>query len=109
MEDFESFMRFVMDSEIEDALVLKKGTFREVNTRKRTEILQTLDGEDVGSIRELARHLDRKVSAVHKDLKVLLEADIISMRKTGQRKVPEIKHTTVLCEPLNYRTEDEEA
>ncbi|AOV95038.1 hypothetical protein AQV86_03885 [Nanohaloarchaea archaeon SG9] len=101
-EDYNDFMKFLTKSGVEDILVLKRDTFRDVTTPKRTEIIETIQKEEISSIRDLSRKLDRKVSAVHKDLEVLYESNVIDFRKEKESKIPEIKHQNILPEPLVY-------
>jgi hypothetical protein len=101
-EDYSDFMKFLTKSDVEDVLVLKRDTFRDVTTPKRTEIIETIQEEEIDSIRGLSRKLDRKVSAVHKDLEVLYESNVINLKEENGSKVPEIKHQNILPEPLVY-------
>ena len=102
LENYSDFMKFLTKSGVEDVLVLKRDTFRDVTTPKRTEIIETIQQEEISSIRGLSRKLDRKVSAVHKDLEVLYESNVIDFREENGSKVPEIKHQNILPEPLVY-------
>jgi predicted HTH transcriptional regulator len=101
-ENYSDFMKFLTKSGVEDVLVLKRDTFRDVTTPKRTEIIETIQQEEISSIRGLSRKLDRKVSAVHKDLEVLYESNVIDFRKENGSKIPEIRHQNILPEPLVY-------
>lgn len=46
-------------------------------TRKHWDLLQGMTGQDVMSIREAARRVDRDMKAVHGDVQALIEAGII--------------------------------
>lgn len=95
-------MKFLTKSGVEDVLVLKRDTFRDVTTPKRSEIIETIQEEEINSIRGLSRKLDRKVSAVRKDLEVLYENNVIDFREENGSKILEIKHQNILPEPLVY-------
>lgn len=101
-KNYNDYMKFLTKSGVEDVLLLKKDTFREVNTPKRSEIIDVIREEKISSIRDLSRKLDRKVSAVHKDLEVLYENNVIDFREEKGSKIPEIKHQNILPEPLVY-------
>lgn len=100
---YEDFVRFITESDIEDVLILRRDTVRKVFTPKRREILETVRNDEIDSIRDLARKLDREVSAVHGDLEVLYEADIITFEEESGSKIPQLKHSNIIPEPLVYR------
>ncbi len=50
---------------------------------KRTEIIQTMTGQGVLSIREVARRVRRDVKAVHGDVTALIKAGVIDRQDGG--------------------------
>ena len=52
-------------------------------TGKRWEILKTMTGSGVLSIREVARRVNRDVKAVHGDIHALLNAGLLKKSDTG--------------------------
>jgi len=57
-------------------------------------------GDEVESIHELARQLDRHVSAVKGGLDVLVTHGIVDYRTDGQRKVPVLAHPLLFAQPV---------
>lgn len=89
-----------------DVLVLRRENGRDVLTESRLGLLQYLDqhGENIASVSELARRLDRDKGAVSKDLRRLAELDIIEYHGEGdgEAKRPVLKHNHVVIEPVVY-------
>jgi len=85
----------------DDVLVLTRESANKVLTEKRTELLNVIENEDVESVRELARKVDRDPSRVSKDLKILSESNLVTFNDgKGDRKVPEMRHENVFIEPV---------
>lgn len=57
-------------------------------SQKRWDILQLMVGQDAMSIRELARRLGRDVKAVHGDVVLLLDAQLIEKSAEGKIVFP---------------------
>lgn len=57
-------------------------------SQKRWDILQLMVGQDAMSIRELARRLGRDVKAVHGDVQVLIEANLVEKSSDGKIVFP---------------------
>lgn len=89
-----------------DVLVLRRENGRDVLTESRLGLLQYLDqhGENIASVSELARRLDRDKGAVSKDLRRLAELDIIEYHGEGdgEAKQPVLKPNHVVIEPVVY-------
>lgn len=64
-------------------------------TDARYELLETIRREQPGSIRELARVLDRDVSAVHRDLDALAEYGIVEFEQEGRAKRPMVGYEEI--------------
>lgn len=75
-------------------------TAKEVLTPKRTEILESVRSEEIGSVRELARELGRDKGQVSRDLKKLAEHGLITYEESGRSKKPVIPHDHVVVEPI---------
>ena len=92
--------RALATSGFEDVLVTDRETAKKVLTEKRQELIARIREEDIESVRDLARDLDRDVSGVSRDLDLLFTADIVEFKTDGQRKIPRLKHETVVAEPI---------
>jgi predicted transcriptional regulator len=64
-------------------------------TPKRLEVIQTLMSEEVGSIRELAKVLDRNPSEVHEDVHTLEEYGVVELREEGRAKKPIVPYDDI--------------
>lgn len=64
-------------------------------TPKRLEVIQTLMSEEVGSIRELAKLLDRNPSEVHEDVHTLEEYGVVEFREEGRAKKPIVPYEDI--------------
>lgn len=94
------FARRLASAGYEDFLVLEREAAESVLTERRSELLETIAAEEVESITDLAKRLDRDVAAVHRDLDVLFEYSLIEYVEKGGRKRPRLKHEHVFVEPL---------
>jgi predicted transcriptional regulator len=84
----------------DDVLYTDADAARRILTEKRIQIIETLTEEEVESIRDLARRLDRHVSTVKEDLDVLSQEQVVEYEQQGQRKVPTLKHPNVIVKPI---------
>lgn len=92
--------RALATSGFEDVLVTDRETARKVLTEKRQELIARIREGNIESVRALADDLDRDVSGVSRDLDLLFRADIVEFETDGQRKIPHLKHETVVTEPI---------
>lgn len=83
-----------------DTLVLSRESAREVLTPSRVELLDRLRAGPVDSVRSLAAELGRDKAGVSRDLARLAELDVVEYERTGRAKRPQLKHDTVLVEPI---------
>jgi predicted transcriptional regulator len=87
-------------------LILRRENGRDILTESRLELVGYLErcGDEVESVRDLARSLDRDKGAVSKDLRRLAELDIIEYEGDGdgEAKWPVLKHDHVIIEPVVY-------
>lgn len=84
----------------EDVYVLDRESAEHVLTAKRTELLDRVREAEIESVRSLARELDRDKGSVSRDLEILARHDLVAFREDGTRKIPVVKHETVLVEPV---------
>lgn len=94
------------DAGYEDVLIIDLENARKVLTDRRLEVIQTIRDQDVSSIRELARTLDRKENVVYEDLQLLFEEGIVDFERDANRKVPVLRHDNALVRPITLRTND---
>lgn len=87
----------------EDVLFLSLKDARRVLTEKRLEIIQTIKGKEIESIRDLARKLDRKENVVYDDLKLLFEEGVIDFEEEANRKIPVLRHENIWIQPITMK------
>lgn len=92
--------RALATSGFEDVFVTDRETAKKVLTEKRQQLISRIREGDIESGRALADDLDRDVSGVSRDLNLLFETDIIEFDTDDQRKIPYLKHDTVVAEPI---------
>ena len=68
---------------------------RALLTDRRVELLRSIITERPDSIRQLAERLDRDVKAVHDDLQVLAEYDIVHFKQAGRAKRPFVPYDSI--------------
>lgn len=99
------YLRRLSEAGFDDALILRRDTAEEVLTEKRMELVAEIANDDVPSMRELARRVDRDISIVSRDLDVLFEASVIDFEQEGRSKRPVLAHENVLVEPVVFEGE----
>ncbi|WP_176765351.1 HVO_A0114 family putative DNA-binding protein [Halovenus aranensis] len=83
-----------------DVLVLSHEAADQVLTPARREIIKSLAAHDASSLRELAEIVDRNPGNMSRDMKVLVAENIIRYVDEGKSKRPELRHDTIISEPL---------
>lgn len=97
------YLRRLEQAGIADATLLRRETAERVLTEKRIELLREIAGdEEVTSMRDLARRVDRDISRVSKDLDILSKANIIEYEQKGRSKRPVLQTSNVFVEPIIY-------
>jgi len=86
-----------------DILILTAETAHQVLTEKRQELMQAIKTEEIESVRDLARTVNRDVSVVSKDLQLLFKKDIIAFETEKGRKKPVLKHKNIFVEPVVFQ------
>ncbi len=86
------------DNRLKKALLLDDSSLDlfDMLTGKRIEILKTIRRSEPCSIRALAKIVDRNISNVFEDLKLLDSFDLIDFVQDGRKKRPIIKHETII-------------
>lgn len=92
--------RALATSGFRDVLVIDRATAVKVLTEKRQELIARIREGDIESVRRLADDLDRDISGVSRDLDLLAKNDIVEYETEGRRKIPHLKHQTVVAEPI---------
>ena len=94
------FMRLLTEAGLSDFLVLEKETAESILTDKRLELLERIRDTEIESVTSLADAVERDKAAVSRDLSVLFEHNLIEFEHDGSRKIPVLRHQTVIVEPL---------
>lgn len=92
--------RALIQAGYDDVLMIDRETASTVLTEKRQELLDRIREGEIESVRQLASDIGRDKAAVSRDLELLFRYDLIEYRKEGSRKIPELKHDTVIIEPI---------
>lgn len=80
--------------------VIPKELARELLTEKKLEILETVQEENIESMRGLARKLGRDPGIVKKDLDKLWKNGLIDYEKEGNKKKPVRTADKIVIEPF---------
>lgn len=83
-----------------DVRVLSHESAERVLTQKRRELIAVLTDQTVGSVRDLARRVERDKGQVSRDLGVLAEHGVVDFEETGREKRPYLQHEHVVVEPI---------
>lgn len=106
MDDLLTLSQTLVKEGYEDVLFIDLKDARKVLTEKRLEIIETIRDEDIESIRDLARTLDRGENVVYDDLKLLFEEGIINFEKEANRKIPVLRHENIFVRPITLKREE---
>jgi predicted transcriptional regulator len=80
--------------------VLSFESAEKVLTPKRRELIEAIRTEDVESVRQLARLVDRDKGQVSRDLGVLADHGVIQYEDTGRAKRPYLVQEHITVEPV---------
>lgn len=111
MEDvFERMKKMMNEMDNKETLFLDpfNEEFFEMFTQKRMEILKTINSFHPGSIRELAKLVDRDIKNVFTDLQTLNNCNIVDFVNEGRSKKPVIKTQTVVFTFKTISKKDDE-
>jgi predicted transcriptional regulator len=99
------FIRRVAEAGFDDVLLLSRSTAEEVLTEKRMELLNEIATDDLESMRDLGRRVDRDISIVKRDLDILYEAGVVEYEQNGRAKRPVLAHKNVFVKPVVFEGE----
>lgn len=80
--------------------VLSHESAERILTEKRRELIHVLRTEDVESVRDLARRVERDKGQVSRDLAILAEHAVVDFEKTGRAKRPYLQSDHLVVEPI---------
>ena len=80
----------------DNALVTDFNAALSVITKKRLELIESIERYQPKSVQELANITKRKKQAVDWDLKILERFEIIELKKMGRTVIPIIKHEVII-------------
>lgn len=97
--------KLLKDLGLDDTLIIGYKSAREVLTEKRIELIKKIEEEEIESIRDLSRKVDRGESVVFNDLVLLAENGIIDFKKEKNRKIPVLRHSNIFVKPIRLKNE----
>lgn len=80
--------------------VISHESAERVLTEKRRELIDVLRREEVESVRDLARRVERDKAQVSRDLGVLAEHAVVGFEETGRVKRPYLQSDHLVVEPI---------
>lgn len=86
-------------------LFISLETAEEVLNEERMDILHKIEEENIRSIADLARRLDRQNRAVHRDLIALAKQGMVDFKKDGRSKIPVLRHDAIFVKPIMLSNE----
>lgn len=96
------YLQQLDETDLSDVLTLRRDTAESVLTEKRMELINRIGRQEVESVRDLARQVDRDVSIVSRDLDLLFEADVIEFEQNGRAKRPKLAHENIFVKPVVF-------
>ena len=103
MDDLLDLSRTLAGQGYEDVLFIDLEDARKVLTEKRLEIIEAIRDQEISSIRDLARQLDRKENVVHSDLQLLFEEGVVDFEQEANRKIPVLRHENIFVRPITLK------
>jgi len=100
VDDYELLKALLKGAEMEEETVFHDYSIFSVLGETRVEILDYLQKNRVGSIKELASALSRDYKNIYYDLTVMRKMELISLVKRGKERVPvsRVKRIEILFE-----------
>jgi len=92
--------RVLAQAGLTDALVTDRESARQLLTDHHQELIQAIKEGEFRSVQAFASDLDRDPDSVRHDLNRLFENDVIEYETTGGQKIPRLKHSVVISEPI---------
>ncbi|USZ66812.1 ArsR family transcriptional regulator [Halorussus salilacus] len=81
--------------------VLSHESAERILTEKRRELIDVLRREEVESVRDLARRVERDKGQVSRDLGILAEHGVVDFEETGRAKRPYLGSDHLVVEPIH--------
>ena len=81
--------------------VLSHESAERVLTEKRRELIDVLRREEVESVRDLARRVERDKAQVSRDLRVLAKHGVVNFEDSGRKKRPYLENDHLVVEPIH--------
>lgn len=106
MNELLDLSRTLAEQGYEDVLFIDLEDARKVITEKRLEIIETIQNQEISSIRDLARKLDRKENVVYADLQLLFEEGVVDFEQEANRKIPVLRHENIFVRPITMSKEE---
>lgn len=100
------YLQAITSADMGDILTLQRDTAYRVLSDARCEVLRVITETNPESITALADQLDRPLTAVHRDVEILFEADVLDYEDgPNNANKPVLAHQTILMEPLVFEGE----
>jgi len=94
-------MKALAEAGYSSFLILNREAANDLLTERRMELIEAIREEEPDTISELAEAVDRKVSAVSRDLDILAKHTVIEFEEgPGGRKKPVLDQEYIFVEPL---------
>jgi predicted transcriptional regulator len=97
------YLKWTTETDLEDVHILRRDTAERVLTKERMRLLEKIETGELDSVRDLARCVDRNVSIVSRDLKILYEAEVIEYESSGRARRPVLAHENIFIKPVVFK------
>lgn len=84
----------------EDTLILPREQAPEVCHERRLKIIDYLTENEPSSVSALSRALGYNKGEMSRDLRNLANVDVVELEQVGKSKVPRLKHSRIVIEPI---------
>lgn len=92
--------RLLSQHGFEDTLILPREQAPEVCHERRLQIIDYLAENEPSSVSALGRALGYNKGEMSRDLQNLANVDVVEFEKVGKSKVPRLKHSQIVIEPI---------
>ena len=80
---------------VEKSIVVTPELFTKIFSPQRIKLMLKIRGNNIGSIYQLAKELDRKYEAVYRDIKLLEGIGIVKLKEKDNSKIPFMESMTI--------------
>ncbi len=80
----------------ERTIVITPETFSKIFSPERIKLMLKIKGDGISNIYQLAKGLNRKYAAVHRDIKLLEGFRIIKLKEKDEKKIPFIDEPIII-------------